>query len=74
MLIAAGGGEIAVRPVGGDDRPDATITGTPHVILGLLGGHIDLKAARERGLELTGSADVLERLRPTAPSTFSGSL
>jgi DNA-binding HxlR family transcriptional regulator len=74
MLVAAHDGEIDVRPAGGDDPPDATITGTPHVILGLLGGHIDLKTARKRGLDLTGSARVLERLRPTAPATFPDSL
>jgi DNA-binding HxlR family transcriptional regulator len=63
MIVEASGGEVHARP-GTAERPDAVLTGTPHAILGVLSGQVDLEEARELGLEFEGERAALERLRP----------
>jgi DNA-binding HxlR family transcriptional regulator len=43
---------------------DATVTGSPLPVMGLLQGRLTLRQARARGVRLIGSAGVLRRLAP----------
>ncbi len=61
MLIETVEGKVRTRR-GTVERPDAVLTGRPGLILGLLSGRLDLAEAKERGLELTGSARALSRV------------
>jgi DNA-binding HxlR family transcriptional regulator len=63
VVLEAGGGEVRVRP-GRSEHPDATVSGSPHEILGLLSGQLDTGEARRRGLQIEGDEGVLDRLRP----------
>jgi len=54
---------IRVHP-GSAKQPDAVLTGSPDLILGVLAGHFDLAAARSRGLHFKGDPKVLRRVRP----------
>jgi hypothetical protein len=47
----------------GAERPDAVLTGTPGLVLGVLTGTLELADARALGLRLDGE-QVLRRLRP----------
>ena len=68
MLIEAGGGSLRVRP-GSAEKPDAILTGAPHLVLGLLLGRIPLAAARARGLRFQGNMAAVRRLRPKVTAT-----
>lgn len=50
-------------------NPDATVSASPPLILGLLTGRLELAATRKRGLRYEGSPRVLERFRPAPPAT-----
>lgn len=50
-------------------HPNATITGPPGPILGLLTGRLDLRAAKRNGLRFTGDQGVLQRIRPREPAS-----
>ncbi len=63
VLEAPGGGGVEVR-AGVVESPDAVITGTPHAVLGLLTGQIDLTEARRAGLRYEGDEAALLRLVP----------
>jgi len=65
VAIEASAGEVRVT-VGEDAPADATLSGSPHAVLGLLSGRLDLKSARDRGLEYRGSTAVIARLQPLA--------
>ena len=52
------------RPAEPGDEPDATLSGSPHAILGLLSGQIAPAEARRKGLRIEGEESVLARLRP----------
>ena len=52
--------------------PDAVLSGTPHAILGLLSGQVDLDRARAMGLECDGDPAVLRRVLPEAPRDAAG--
>ena len=65
MLLEVSGGEIIARE-GSVEHPDATLTGTPEAVLGVLSGRLDLPAARAMGLELGGDESVIHRLQPLA--------
>jgi DNA-binding HxlR family transcriptional regulator len=60
-------GEVRVR-AGVSPEPDATITGTPDLVVGLFTGEFDLKTAVSRGLKFEGDIDALRRVQPAAPS------
>jgi DNA-binding HxlR family transcriptional regulator len=70
VVIESAEGTVRVRP-GTAERPDAVISGAPQEILGLLSGHLDVPAARKRGLRIEGEVGVLERLRPAEPAALT---
>ena len=47
-------------------EPDASLSGTPHMLLGVLSGQLDLDTARSQGLELRGDEKVIRRMQPLA--------
>ena len=51
--------------VGAADHADAVITGSAHVVLGVLSGHVSLAKAQELGLRYEGDPAHLARLVPT---------
>jgi len=59
-------GAVRARPAGAGEQPDAVLSGSPHAILGLLSGQIDVAEARRRGVRIDGEERVLARLRPAA--------
>jgi DNA-binding HxlR family transcriptional regulator len=67
LVIETADGEVHVRR-GPAEHPDAILRGSPHAVLGLLGGYIDLDGARGLGVELEGDAGALERVLPSAPA------
>jgi DNA-binding HxlR family transcriptional regulator len=56
-------GRVSVRP-GTVPSPDATVSGSPPVVIELLTGAIDLDTARTRGLVFEGDPAVLGRVAP----------
>jgi DNA-binding HxlR family transcriptional regulator len=66
MVIEAQDGDVQIRP-GQVDRPDATLSGPPHVLLALFSGELNLAQARRQGLRYKGDAAILERLLPREP-------
>jgi DNA-binding HxlR family transcriptional regulator len=63
FVIEAAGGEIRTSSDAGEEA-DAVLSGTPHALLGLLSGSIDLAEARARGVSLSGEERVLARVLP----------
>jgi hypothetical protein len=63
VVIEAVGGTVRVRP-GTVSGPDAKLTGTPPLVLGVLTGELDLARARADGLEFEGDPRALRRVRP----------
>jgi DNA-binding HxlR family transcriptional regulator len=63
MLVRTVDGKVVVEP-GTDPRADATITGSPPVVLELFLGGIDLETAQARGLLLEGDGAALTRIAP----------
>jgi DNA-binding HxlR family transcriptional regulator len=63
MLVRTVDGNVVVEP-GTDPRADATITGSPPVVVELFLGRIDLDTAQAQGLVLDGDAAALARLTP----------
>lgn len=64
VVIETVDGAVHARPASPADRPDAVLSGSPHAILGLLSGQIDIAEARRRGLRVEGEERALARLRP----------
>jgi len=65
LLIETANGRIHIRPGTASD-PDATIGGPPPLVVGLLGGEIDLATALADGLEFEGDREALRRVQPAA--------
>jgi DNA-binding HxlR family transcriptional regulator len=65
LLVETIGGQVRVRP-GRAVKPDATVTATPPLVLGLMVGGLDLETARARGLEFDGDVDALRRVQSQA--------
>jgi len=63
LLIETVDGGVRTRP-GRAENPDAVLTGTPQLILGLLTGKLDLAAARAAGLRYDGDLKILRRVQP----------
>jgi DNA-binding HxlR family transcriptional regulator len=61
LLIQTDHGRVHVRP-GTVATPDATMCGPPPLILGVLGGDLDLRAACAQGLEFDGDPDAVRRV------------
>ena len=51
---------------GGSERPDAVLTGSPKLVVGLLSGHLGLAEAGRLGLRVDGDPAVLARVRATS--------
>jgi len=68
MSIVTEDGQVNLK-AGTVREPDATITGPPQPILGLVSGAITLAQARQRGVSYKGDPGALERLLPRPPIT-----
>jgi DNA-binding HxlR family transcriptional regulator len=69
MLIETRGKDVRVRP-GSAPNADATLRGSPALIIGLMSGELDLDSACAQGLEFEGDRDALRRVQPsTQPQT-----
>jgi DNA-binding HxlR family transcriptional regulator len=65
VSVSTVGGEVRVR-AGAPPDPDALITGTPDLVVGLFTGEFDLESAVARGLTFEGDARALRRVQPAA--------
>jgi DNA-binding HxlR family transcriptional regulator len=65
VLIEVVNGAVHAR-LGKASDPDATVSGAPPLVVGLLSGEIDLATALGRGLEFEGDRGALRRVQPTA--------
>ena len=63
LVVQTTDGTVRVRP-GTASTPDATVSGTPLDVLGVLTGTLDLDTARTRGLEFDGDPETLRRIQP----------
>jgi DNA-binding HxlR family transcriptional regulator len=63
VTIQASAGSVQALH-GAAERPDLILSATPHVLLGVLAGALDLSQARARGLRAEGEDSVLARLAP----------
>jgi DNA-binding HxlR family transcriptional regulator len=69
MRIEAADGELNLRP-GRAEHPDASLTGEPRPVLGLLSGKLSLGQARRQGVQYRGDPATLARVLPeTVPVT-----
>lgn len=59
--ILAGAAGVSVGPLG-EGPWDATLTGTPHLLLGLFMGLVELDAALQAGVRIDGERSAVERL------------
>jgi DNA-binding HxlR family transcriptional regulator len=66
IVIETADGRARLRP-GPAAQPDAVLSGTPHLVLGVLSGHLDLADAQARGLEYEGDRQTLRRVQRDAP-------
>jgi DNA-binding HxlR family transcriptional regulator len=71
ISIEARAGTIATR-LGSGSRPDATLSGPPTPILGLLLGLVDIDSAKAAGVDLEGDATVLARVGPAEAAAALG--
>jgi DNA-binding HxlR family transcriptional regulator len=65
MLIETADGGARTRPGAAED-PDAVLTGTPQLVVGVLSGRLDLAEARARGLQYDGDPETLSRVQHQA--------
>jgi DNA-binding HxlR family transcriptional regulator len=63
MLIETVDGEARLREGSAQD-PDAVLSGSPHLILAVITGGLDLTGAESRGLRLEGSRTSVTRVLP----------
>ena len=68
ILIETVDGKVQARP-GRAEHPDASVTGTASLVLGLLTGKLDLATAQGRGLRYEGDPEILDRVRPRDSKT-----
>jgi DNA-binding HxlR family transcriptional regulator len=68
IVLETGDGAIHSR-LGPVDDADATITGPPRPILGLLLGRLELADAEAAGVSYQGDASILERIAADKPGT-----
>ena len=64
VVVETVDGGVRARPPVPGEQPDALLAGSPHAILGLLSGQIDVAEARRRGVRVEDEERVLSRLRP----------
>ena len=65
MVIETVDGAIQARR-GSAQPPDAVLTGSPRLTIGVLSGRLDLEDARRQGLALEGNPAVLSRVRSSS--------
>jgi DNA-binding HxlR family transcriptional regulator len=65
MVIDVRDGAVRTR-LGQEERPNATLSGPPRAVVGLLAGLLTLAQARNAGLAFTGDPAVLRRVQPLA--------
>jgi len=65
VVFEISGGTVRTRASVGAE-PDAWLSGTPHILLGVLSGRLDLDTARSQGLELRGDEKAIRRMQPLA--------
>jgi DNA-binding HxlR family transcriptional regulator len=65
LLLQTMDGQVRVTP-GTIADPDATLTGTPSLVAGLISGAIDLATAQATGLDFDGDPEALRRVQPSA--------
>ncbi len=65
VTVEASEGSVRLRGGPADD-PRLVLSATPHVMVGLLAGRLDLAGARARGLRAEGDVKVLRRVRAAA--------
>jgi len=63
VVVATDDGAIRAH-AGTAEHPDAVVTGAPEVVIGLLRGQFDLRAAKRLGLKVEGDAAALARVAP----------
>jgi hypothetical protein len=63
MVVETADGRILAHP-GLAEHADAVVTGEPDVVIQLLGGVIDMRAAKRAGLRVDGDAKALARVKP----------
>jgi hypothetical protein len=63
MLIETVDGEVHLRQGSAQD-PDAVLSGSPHMILAVISGGLDLAEAEARGLRREGSRRSVTRVLP----------
>jgi DNA-binding HxlR family transcriptional regulator len=71
MLIETLDGEVRVRP-GASEQPNAVLTGTPHLILAVISGGLNLEDAEARGLRCEGSRESVMRVLPADDAATLG--
>jgi DNA-binding HxlR family transcriptional regulator len=74
LLLETVDGAVRSRAPAATERGDATVAGSPHAVLALLSGSIDLDRAQELGIVYEGDPAVLERVRPPHPEAGSDGL
>ena len=65
MIVEAEGGNVRVR-MGDPAHAHATLTGSPHLVVGVLSGGMTLADAAAWGLRFEGDATALRRVQPKA--------
>ena len=63
IVVETIGGKVRARP-GRSDRPDAVLSGPPHIVLRVLLGKLTIAAATRQGVHYEGTAATLRRLQP----------
>jgi DNA-binding HxlR family transcriptional regulator len=63
IVIESSEGRIQTLPRTAEE-PDAVLSGSPHAVLGLLTGHVDLPGAEALGVRYAGDREALRRLLP----------
>jgi DNA-binding HxlR family transcriptional regulator len=67
MVIETAEGRARTRP-GPAEHPDAVLTGTPDLVIGVLSGRLDLASALGDGLQYEGDPEALQRVRRETPA------
>jgi DNA-binding HxlR family transcriptional regulator len=66
IVIETADGRARTRP-GPAEHPDAVLTGSPELVIGLLSGRLDLTDALAGGLQYEGDPEALRRVRRETP-------
>lgn len=70
MLLETADGRVLTRP-GSAAQPDAVLSGSPHIVLGVFSGALELADAERLGLVCEGSRESVLRVLPEPDSTLA---